>query len=100
MSDSLILPSRRGFLAGLVSALAAPAIVRAASLMPVKAMSIEDLLRMRMEDAYEITRQQIANNLYGELTDITRKAFVPRLFAQTYAPFSFREISSELVWKR
>ncbi len=34
----LIQPSRRGFLAGLVSCLAAPAIVRAASLMPVRGL--------------------------------------------------------------
>lgn len=36
MSD-LIIPSRRGFLSGSLCLLAAPAIVRAASLMPIKA---------------------------------------------------------------
>lgn len=45
---AMILP-RRDFLAGLASALAAPAIVRAASLMPVKAPAIaaDDGLWMR-----------------------------------------------------
>jgi hypothetical protein len=33
-----LIPSRRGFITGLVSIMAAPAIVRAGSLMPVKAM--------------------------------------------------------------
>ena len=34
--------NRRGFITGLISFVAAPAIVRAGSLMPVKAMPIED----------------------------------------------------------
>jgi hypothetical protein len=52
---------RRGFLTGVFSAFAAPAIVRVESIMPVKAMP-----------------------LYEELTAITRKVFVPRLFIQLY----------------
>lgn len=35
---TLLVPSRRGFLTGLASVLAAPAVVRAASLMPVRAL--------------------------------------------------------------
>lgn len=35
---TLFIPSRRGFLTGLASVLAAPAVVRAASLMPVRAL--------------------------------------------------------------
>jgi hypothetical protein len=43
-----IIQSRRGFIAGLGALfIAAPAIVRATSIMPVKAISIEDLLRDR-----------------------------------------------------
>jgi hypothetical protein len=38
--SNLLLPSRRGFLTGLGACFAAPAIVRAASLMPVRAWDI------------------------------------------------------------
>jgi hypothetical protein len=67
-----MISSRRGFLTGLVaSAFAAPAIVRAASLMPVKAMppveTLEDLLRARMQDAYRITREQMSRLLFSEV---------------------------------
>lgn len=81
--------SRRGLITGLISLAAAPAIVRASSLMPIKVMeptlTAEQLFRMRMEAAYEVTRKSLAQSLYGELTDITRQAFVPRLFVQVYA---------------
>lgn len=40
MSD-LLVPSRRGFLTGLGAILCAPAIVRVASLMPVKALPLD-----------------------------------------------------------
>lgn len=82
-----IIRSRRGFIAGLGALfIAAPAIVRATSIMPVKAISIEDLLRDRMDAAYEATRQAISQNLYGELTKITREAFLPGLRASIYRP--------------
>ncbi len=70
--------NRRGFLTGLVSALAAPAIVRASSLMPVRVMPDTDWL----DAAYAMTRDQMTKNLYGDLIDTTRKAIVPRLFVQ------------------
>ena len=38
---SLIVPTRRGFIAGLVALVAAPAIIRVADLMPVKALPIQ-----------------------------------------------------------
>jgi hypothetical protein len=65
-----MISSRRGFLAGLVaSAFAAPAIVRAASLMPVKAMppveTLEELLRARMDDAYRVVARNIAAIMFG-----------------------------------
>ena len=66
---------RRAFLTGLVSALAAPAVVRAASIMPVKALpaalerpspeQLEALLRARMDDAYRVFAQGMAQLLYG-----------------------------------
>ena len=46
---SIIQPSRRGFLAGLGALIAAPAIVRASSLMPVSAI-----------ERYDISRQLVA----------------------------------------
>ena len=48
--------TRRGFLAGLASALAAPAIVKAASLMPVKAMP-DALTLDRLHDIINAMRQ-------------------------------------------
>ena len=64
--------SRRKFLRGLGAALAAPVIVRAASLMPIKAPPIQ----LAPSPGYA--------SLYEELTDITRKAFVPRVYIQIY----------------
>ena len=61
---------RRGFLAGVFSAFAAPAIVRIESIMPVRAMPV----------MFPIIGPY--SGLYEELQAITRKAFVPRLFIQ------------------
>lgn len=80
-----IIQSRRGFIAGLGALfVAAPAIVRAASIMPVKSLSIDDLLAQRIAFAEAEMARHINSNLYGELTRITRAAFVPRLFQQIY----------------
>jgi hypothetical protein len=80
-----IIQSRRGFISGLGALfVAAPAIVRASSLMPVKSISVEDFLRYRMEEAYRITRDSISENLYGELTQITCEAFLPGPYVQIY----------------
>jgi hypothetical protein len=40
---ALIVPSRRGFLAGLGALVAAPAVIRVAQLMPIKAVTYRDL---------------------------------------------------------
>lgn len=72
----MIVSSRRGFLTGLISFVAAPAIVRASSLMPVKALPLE----LTHEETVALLRQ----DLYSELSAVTRKAFIPRLFAQVY----------------
>jgi len=61
---------RRGFLAGVFSAFAAPAIVRIESIMPVRAMPV----------MFPIIGPY--SGLYEELQAITRKAFIPRLFVQ------------------
>jgi len=67
---------RRGFLAGVFSAFAAPAIVRAGSLMPIKAMVLE----FPIIGPYTDFTGPYPN--YMELVDITRKASIPRLFVQ------------------
>jgi len=61
---------RRSFLRGALSALAAPAIVKCTSLMPVRGiiMPVRPVL--------------IRSTVYEDLVDITRRAFVPRLFLQ------------------
>lgn len=65
--------SRRGFITGLAATFAAPAIVRASSLMPVKAMPAEDnlavmqkLLEARLSDAYRVTKKHMDQMLYGD----------------------------------
>jgi hypothetical protein len=75
--------NRRSLITGLISLVAAPAIVRVTSIMPIKALpSAEDLLKIRMNAAYELTRKQLADSLYGDLIAVTRQAFVPRFFVQ------------------
>jgi len=64
---------RRGFLTGVFSAFAAPAIVRVESIMPVKALP---------PALFPVIGPY--SDLYEELVAVTRKAFVPRLFAQLY----------------
>lgn len=58
--------NRRSFIRGLGLLLAAPAIVHAGNLMPVKAIpiSIDELLRQRMNEAYKLTAQAMNENLY------------------------------------
>lgn len=69
MAD-VILP-RRAFLAGLAAAIAAPAIVRVASIMPVKqmeAINIDEMaaiLQARMDAAEHDFARQLAQSLYG-----------------------------------
>lgn len=82
---SIIQPTRRSFLTGLTAAFAAPAIVRAASLMPVKSMppaDVLDLLKARVDAAYALTRAHIEAALYGTGTVQTYpgglSAFVPQ----------------------
>jgi hypothetical protein len=69
--------SRRLFLGHLFSAFAAPAIVRAGSLMPVKAL--DPILF-----AQNPWGTLLDPSLYGELVAVTRQIFVPTLFVQTY----------------
>lgn len=72
---------RRGFLGGLFSAFAAPAIVRAASIMPVKVMPTLADLETELQAEMELVSPV---GLNAELADIVRRAFVPRLYVQIY----------------
>lgn len=76
--------SRRAFLTGLGSIICAPAIVRASSLMPVKAYSFTTVY----EDFGRITSVTMVNGgagyVAGDFFTITRKAFVPHLYQQIY----------------
>jgi len=62
--------SRRALIGSLISLVAAPAIVRVSSLMPVKTleppMSIEELLRRRIADAERVMLENIKTCLYGD----------------------------------
>lgn len=69
MSSDLILPSRRGFLIGLSATLiTAPAIVRVASIMPVKVIPItidlRRIINMVFDENVKLTRLDV---LYGRL---------------------------------
>lgn len=76
MSD--LITSRRSFLTGLGAVLvAAPAIVRAGSLMPVKAMELELDFDWRMPPGTYMASP-------SDLAAVVRRAFVPRLFVQVY----------------
>lgn len=71
--------SKRSFIIGALSALAAPAIVRAASLMPVRSIS-ENIFA----EAHWIEHIPMSPDMYSDLIAVTRKAFVPRLFVEIY----------------
>jgi hypothetical protein len=69
--------NRRSLITGLISLVAAPAIVRPTSIMPIKALPT-------VEDLDTLARKQLADSLYGDLIAVTRQAFVPRLFVSVY----------------
>lgn len=69
-----MITSRRVFLTGLVSALAAPAIVRAGSLMPIRAPKLFiplDLLHQRMNELYARANAEMRKNIGQELFSLT-----------------------------
>ena len=68
--------ARRKFLVGLGALIAAPAIVCAARLMPVRGIILP---------ADKNTPLLLSKAMYEQLCDVTRQAFVPRLFVQVYA---------------
>ena len=62
--------SRRSLIGSLISLVAAPAIVRAGSLMPVKVfepkLSIEELLKLRIADAERVMIENIRTCIFGD----------------------------------
>jgi hypothetical protein len=60
--------SRRSLITGLISLVAAPAIVRVSRLMPVKAepkLTIEQLLRLRIADAERVMLEHVKTVIFG-----------------------------------
>ena len=57
--------SRRSLIGSLISLVAAPAIVRASSLMPVKVvepkLTLEELLKLRIADAERVMRENMVS---------------------------------------
>jgi hypothetical protein len=88
----MIEQSRRGFIGSLIAfTAAAPAIVRAASLMPVKAIPdplIEELLRRGDRPPYFVTPEGLSERIQAA----ARRAFIPRLYAQLYGRPPFCEL--------
>ena len=74
------MPTRRGFVRGLGALfVAAPAIVRATSLMPVRAIDLE------FGTGFEFSGiLPDIHNLRAEFTAVTRRAYVPKSFVQLY----------------
>lgn len=72
--SAILIPSRRGFIAGLASLFAAPAIVSASSLMPIKVMrpsltraEFQAILNALWGDAAEVMNQAVADAvMYGQ----------------------------------
>lgn len=84
-----MISSRRSFLTGLGSLLAAPAIVKASSLMPVKALSaadLDDLVERMYRESLEyldgMSQQIAATIIYG--TEVGGVAIEPVNFAEYY----------------
>jgi hypothetical protein len=63
----IIQPSRRGFITGLTSLLAAPALVRAESLMPVKVIPFEPYMLLRGTTPYSTEIEEV--RIYESATD-------------------------------
>ena len=82
-----MITSRRQFLTGLASSIAAPAVVKYANLMPVRGV---------VTDWHELQTPVCFLNgtpIYKDLVDITRRAFVPRLHVYLYQDRIFLEQS-------
>lgn len=95
--------ARRGFLTGLAAAFAAPAIVKASSLMPVKSYSDVDIYKLlaeRIWEAEKILRASMAQNIFYGTADAPLQ-FTGFKSATAFDPrFSFKEIGLQLVVSR
>ncbi len=80
--------NRRSLITGLISLVAAPAIVRAGSLMPVKLveLSIEDLLRLRIADAERVLAVSMQTIIYGNSEWMPLRFSGVELFFDPVAP--------------
>lgn len=102
---------RRKFLAGLGAMLAAPAIVHAGNLMPIKALpqapvvsdiyaQLADMLRQRMEECSGLLERQIAESVFRTGTCVVRQ--VDPFFRSIVLPedFYIQERAVEVVFER
>lgn len=76
---------RRGFITGLISLVAAPAIVRVSSIMPVKAIPLNELTLKELDQYWLALAEKAVNPPYG-----TMMHALPRLtldqWAEHYLP--------------
>ena len=68
--SNIIQPSRRGFITGLISFVAAPAVIRTIDLMPVKQPII--IVTPDINGGFD----------YVNLADFMRRAFIPAIYEQ------------------
>lgn len=94
-------PSRRGFIAGLAATfIAGPAIVRASSLMPVKALSdpvdLMELLRARIAAAEAALINGINASIYGDASppiNMGLATLLPSSYSYQITPYSVGHIA-------
>jgi hypothetical protein len=96
--------ARRSFITGLIAMVAAPAIVRAGSLMPVKAMpSVDDihaLLEARINDCVKIMARNLSETLYGDLPGRAFNAGLSGLITvQDAAPWRLKQMVSGISFR-
>lgn len=96
--------ARRSFLTGLAAAFAAPAIVKASSLMSVKAMpsdvDIYKLLAERIANAEHMLCEQMAQMIYGaSYSPVLFSGFESRVSFEP-RPFEIKQVAVNLVFKR
>ena len=76
---SQISTNRRFFLRGAITLIASPAIVRASSLMPIKNIQF-------------LEEEMLPNAILQKLLDVTRRAYIPRMFIDIYYASSTFEV--------
>lgn len=96
----LIIP-RRAFLSGMASLFAAPAVVKAANIMPVKVMPPElvgeKYAYHEVAVGYRITRKEVGERLWNEQNDLMHRALAES-FQQTKELWGANVLNRENDW--